>query len=194
MKILIAVPTFETITPDTFKSIYNLEKGEHELAFDFVKGYDCAKARNEIGKRTLDGGYDAVLMIDSDMIVPKDAIVKLTEKPFDLVLGCYPKKNTKDGAVELFKLGKANYVDFYRYSELGEERFIVKGGGFGCALVNAKLFKALKFPWFKYVIYDSGALLSEDLYFCDSARKAGFVIDADPRVRCGHLARYFQYS
>ena len=57
MKILIAVPTFETIEPEVFKSIYNL-KSEHELHFDFCKGYDCAVARNEIGKKAQAGGYD----------------------------------------------------------------------------------------------------------------------------------------
>ena len=43
MRILIAVPTFENILPDTFKSIYNLEKTEDMIVdFDFVRGYDCA--------------------------------------------------------------------------------------------------------------------------------------------------------
>ena len=194
MKILIAVPTFETITPNTFKSIYDLDKGGHELSFEFVKGYDCAKARNDIGKKTLDGGYDAVLMVDSDIVVPKDAVVKMAEKSFDIVLGCYPKKNTKEGLVELFRLGKPNYVDRFTYANMPKERFIVKGGGFGCALVNAHVLKRLKFPWFKFVVYDSGGVLSEDLYFCDCARKAGFIIDAEPGVQCGHLTRYFQYE
>ena len=194
MKILIAVPTYETITPNTFKSIWDLEPGGHELNFEFVKGYDCAKARNDIGQKTLDDGYDAVLMIDSDMIIPKDAIINMTDKPFDVVLGCYPKANTKERLVNLFKLGKPNYVDRYTYDTLPKERFIVKGGGFGCALVHAKVFKNVAFPWFKYVVYDNGGNLSEDLYFCHQARKAGFVIDAEPKVRCGHQTRYFQYE
>ena len=40
MKILIAVPTFETIQPEVFKAIYELRPAGHELSFDFVKGYD----------------------------------------------------------------------------------------------------------------------------------------------------------
>ena len=38
MKILIAVPTFENIYPDTFKSIYDLDKAGHDLGFEFVEG------------------------------------------------------------------------------------------------------------------------------------------------------------
>ena len=50
MKILIAVPTFETIYPDTYKSIFDLDKGDHEVLFEFVRGYDCATARNSIAQ------------------------------------------------------------------------------------------------------------------------------------------------
>ena len=40
MKILVAVPTYETIAPETFKSIYDLAKADNEVNFEFVKGYD----------------------------------------------------------------------------------------------------------------------------------------------------------
>lgn len=50
MKILIAVPTFESIQPEVFKAIYDLDPAGHDLHFDFVKGYDCACARNRIGR------------------------------------------------------------------------------------------------------------------------------------------------
>ena len=36
MKILIAVPTFETIYPDTYKSMWDLDKDGHEVLFDSV--------------------------------------------------------------------------------------------------------------------------------------------------------------
>ena len=37
MDILIAVPTFENIYPDTFKSIYDLDKGDNNVSFEFVR-------------------------------------------------------------------------------------------------------------------------------------------------------------
>ena len=50
-KILIAVPTFENIKPQCFKSIYGLKRPiGYDLYFDYVSGYDCAKARNQIAK------------------------------------------------------------------------------------------------------------------------------------------------
>jgi hypothetical protein len=44
MKILIAVPTYENIVPETFKSIYNLEIPDGcDAVFEFVRGYGAAR-------------------------------------------------------------------------------------------------------------------------------------------------------
>lgn len=87
-KILIAVPTFENIKPQCFKSIYGLANPkDFNLYFDYVKGYDCARARNEIAKLAINHGFDYVLMVDSDVSVPKDALVKLLECETDISLG-----------------------------------------------------------------------------------------------------------
>ena len=193
MKILIAVPTFENIQPEVFKAIYNL-KSEHELYFDYVRGYDCAVARNEIGKITQAGGFDYVLMVDSDTVIPPDALDLMLEDPVDVCLGVCPRKNTKDGKTAIIKLGAPEYHDSYYYRDLPEERTRVKGGGFACALVKSNVFTRLDAPWFQYVTNADGSTLSEDYYFCQNARLFGIDIYMEPRVKCGHLARYFQYE
>lgn len=196
MKGLIAVPTFENIMPETFKSIYDLNSHTSEdLDFEFVKGYDCAKARNEIAKKTIEGDYDYVLMIDSDMKIPIDTLDYMLERPAKIILGMYPKKNTKTGLVEMFKQGQKNYVDTYNYNDLPDDpRVPVKGGGFGCAFIDADVFRKMQYPYFKYVLYDNGSVLSEDLYFCSAAARLGIPIYMDTRIKCGHSARYFQYE
>lgn len=197
MKILVVVPTFENILPDTFKSIYNLEKTEDMIVdFDFVKGYDCARARNLISKRAIKDNYDYVLMVDSDIILPAYTLIKMLENPVDICLGCYPRKNTKNGTFEIFKLGQKDYKDTFNYSELVSVsgKIEVKGGGFGCALIRVNIFKDLSYPFFKYVEYKSGACLSEDNYFCSNARKAGYKIYAETDVLCGHSTRGFQWQ
>lgn len=192
-KILIAVPTFESIAPETFKSIYAIQS-EHILAFDYVKGYDCARARNLIGQEAVEGEFDYVLMVDSDVIIPPDCLDNMLENPVPMCVGVYPRKNTKSKETELFKFSEKDYLDRFSYDELTAIRMPVKGSGFGCALIDVNVFKTLPFPWFKYVVYDSGDVLSEDLYFCDILRRQGYTIEADTRVKCGHLTRYFQYE
>lgn len=81
MKILLAVPTFENIYPDTFKSIYELDKAGHEVMFEFVRGYDCATARNRIAQKSLDMEADYVLMVDNDVVLPNDALHNLLDHP-----------------------------------------------------------------------------------------------------------------
>lgn len=198
MKILIAVPTFESIEPDTFKSIYGLNTYGHETLFNFVRGYDCAKARNEIVKETLRDGYDYVLMVDSDIVLPSDAIMRLSDPLVDICLGVYPRKRTITGETELFHKGFKDFNERNNISILeiqnGDDRIEVKGGGMGCAFISARALRAMSFPWFSYVTYPDGSVLSEDLDFCCKVTKAGIPIFADTRVRCGHIGKRIQYE
>lgn len=200
-KILVAVPTFETISPETFKSIYDLNlETEHTLIFDYVKGYDCAKARNEIAKMAISNDCDYILMVDSDIIVPKNTIDCLLEQPVNLAVGVYPRKNTTCGDTELFKPTEKDFTDRFSYPEItdiqnrGFKRLQVKGSGLGCALIKTDILKQLPFPYFKFVTYDDGDVLSEDLYFCCLVNQLGMPIEADLRVRCGHMTRGFQWA
>lgn len=193
MRILIAVPTFESIEPEVYKALWDL-KTEHELDFVPVKGYDCAVARNEIGRLAQTGGYDYVLMVDSDTIVPPDTIELMLDPPADVVLGVCPRKNTKDGRTAITKLDAPAYNDNYYYSDLPEGRTLVKGGGFACALVRSSVFTQLDYPYFQYTTNEDWSTLSEDYYFCQNAAFMGIDIYVDPRVRCGHLTHYYQYE
>lgn len=194
MKILIAVPTFETIQPEVFKAIYDLRSAGHELHFDFVKGYDCAVARNRIGELAQEGGYDYVLMIDSDTIVPPDALELMLDTPVDVCLGVCPRKNTTEGKTAMVKDGSRGYEDNWLYSELPAKKTRIKCGGFACALVRSYVFTRMDRPYFQYVINQNGSTFSEDYYFCQQAMMYGIAVWMDPRVRCGHLARYYQYQ
>lgn len=197
MRILLSVPTFESISTETYHSIWNLDKAGNQVDFCAMKGYDCARARNEIAKKAINGGYDFVMMLDSDIIVPEDALIRMMEKPADMVLGCYPHGHREDQNhfAELFRAGQYNFAERIPYSELnGTDRIKVKGGGLGCALINVKALKELSAPQFKYVTYDNGSALSEDLFFCLKMFNAGKTIEADPRVKCGHVTRYFRYE
>ena len=93
MKILIAVPTFENIYPDTFKSIYDLNTEGHEVLFEFVRGYDCATARNRIAQMAIDKNTDYVLMVDNDVVLPKDVLIDLTDDIKDVCLGYYAHRD-----------------------------------------------------------------------------------------------------
>lgn len=193
MRILIAIPTFETIQPEVFKAVYDLHSAGHELSFDFVKGYDCAVARNKISVLAK-GTYDYVLMVDSDTIIPPDTLELMLDTDVDICLGVCPRKNTKEGETAMVKMTDMSYRDFYHYDELPVEKTEVKGGGFACALIKTTVLTALDYPYFQYVTNEDCSTFSEDFYFCQHARLYGYQVIMDPRVKCGHLARYYQYE
>lgn len=212
MKILIAVPTFESIFPDTFKSIYGLDGGEHELVFDFIRGYDCATARNKIAQAAMDEGADYVLMVDNDVVLPEDAITNMTDDLKDVCLGYYAHRDADNiyrGRTCVCKLLQENGERYFNYPleseysagelatlrENGTHKVQIHGGGMGCAFINVDLFRNLKYPWYDWVNYadDNRGMLSEDLFFCELCRKAGIPIFTDTRVACGHVLRRIQW-
>ena len=207
-KILIAVPTFENITPDTFKAVWDMEKGGNEVDFEFVRGYDCATARNRIAQMAIDGGYDYLMMVDNDVTPPKDALVNLLEHDAECVSGYYLHRNADNMPSDrtcVCKLNDDSGIPYFNYpleseytkSELanmrerGEHLVEIHGGGMGCVLIKTSVFSQVRYPWFDWVNYsdDNRGMLSEDLYFCEKIRKRKIKRYVDTRVACGHLFR-----
>lgn len=206
MKILIAVPTFETIYPDTFQSIYELDTEGHEVFFRFVRGYDCATARNNIAQMALNMGVDYVLMVDNDVVLPKETIKWMLDEPVDVCLGYYAHRgadNLYTGRVSVCKLGWYNYPleseytadEMETYKKHGEKKMKIHGGGMGCAMINTDVFRRTTYPWYDWVNYadDNRGMLSEDLFFCEKCRLSFIDIHTDARVGCGHMLRHIQW-
>lgn len=211
-RILIAVPTFETIYPDTYKGIWDLDTGENEVLFDSVRGYDVATARNRIAQMSLNMGCDYVLMVDNDVVLPKDALTNLLDEAQEVNLGYYAHRNTDNlyhGKTCICKLKDADGKEYYHYpleSEYSAQEMLamaaeglkkieVHGGGMGCALIKTDVFRKCSYPWYDWVNYGdkNRGMLSEDLYFCSLCRASGIKIHADVRVGCGHLLRHVQW-
>ena len=209
MKILIAVPTFESIYPDTFKSIWDLDDCGHELLFEFVRGYDCATARNAIAKKAMELDADYVLMVDNDVVLPHDALKLLLEDQKQVCLGFYAHRGTdnlytgRTCVCRLFDADGKTYFNYpleseYTAKELealrnsGEYKLQIHGGGMGCALIQTDVFRTLKYPYYDWVNYKGGGMLSEDLYFCEQCKMRKIPIYTDTRVACGHILRHIQ--
>ena len=212
MRILIAVPTFETIYPDTYKGIWDLDKGGHEVLFDSVRGYDVATARNHIAQKAIDLNTDYVLMVDNDVTLPKDALTKLLDEAHEVNLGYYAHRDSDNiyrGKTCICKLFQPDGTEYYHFpleseytatemramADAGTKKIEVHGGGMGCALIKTEVFRTIPYPWYDWVNYGDAnrGMLSEDLYFCVLCRNSGLKIYSDVRVGCGHLLRHVQW-
>ena len=211
-RVLIAVPTFENIYPDTFKSIYDLDVSGFDVEFGFIRGYDCATARNAIAQKAIDNRTDFVLMIDNDVVIPKDALQNLAEENKDVVLGYYAHRDADNiyrGRTCVCKLydenGKLHFnypleseytgEELAKLREEGKYKIQIHGGGMGCAFIRTDLFRRIKYPWYDWVNYPGNrGMLSEDLYFCEQCKNKHIPIYTDTRVNCGHMLRHIQYA
>ena len=202
-RVLVAVPTFDgSIKAQTFESAANLDWGDCDVQYRTVSGYDCAAARNNIVDEVLRRGFDYCLMVDSDVVLPQDALTNLMEWREPLVLGYYAHQGSFApplGAGKTCLCKPSSYHEQFTgeemasFREVGKYKVEVRGGGMGCALISREAVTRTSFPWFKFVVYeDRHGVLSEDLYFCKKLRDAGVQPYADARVACGHYFRHVE--
>lgn len=211
LRILIAVPTFESIFPDTYQAIWDLDKCGCTADFRYVRGYDCATARNHIVQTAIDGNYDYVLMVDNDTVLPKDALKNLLDEPVDVCLGYYAHRgasNEYSGRQNVCKYLNEMGFPWFNYPfeseftakelhelrDRGEKKIRIHGGGMGCAFIKVDVFRNMEYPWYDWVNYeDRHGMLSEDLFFCEKCKMSQIPVYTDVRVGCGHIMRKVQW-
>jgi hypothetical protein len=186
--------------------------------FELVGESDIAQARSALASRWLAmtnglGIGEWSLWLDDDVAVdPEDLTVfanRAVESDFDIVAGLYAGKSPASGLVTSRFMSSPVVV--------GEQGGLIDiaACGFGCVMVRRRVFETLgpALPLVKYarkgwgevigrpyflgmVVRDQedpdgpGIHLGEDFAFCYRARKAGFGVVADTRLRVGHVGRY----
>jgi len=189
--ILIAIPTNKGIEPETFKAIYDLIIPDgYRTEFQFFYGYQIDQIRNLIamwGKH-----YDYLFCVDSDIIMPKDTLVKMLASDKDIISGLYIQRIANTHTLELYK-----YINPYgAMSNIPIEEIAGKGlvevasCGFGCVLINSNVLRQMEYPHFVYKsALDHKDTVSEDVYFCMKAMSLGFKVWADTTIVCDHVGK-----
>ena len=189
-RVLVMVPSFEgRVKSLTAESLCNMDWGGDEVEFRFIGGYDVARARRRMASDAIGGGFDFLMMVDSDMVVPEDALANLRELDVNVAMGWAVRGSSDDGLTSVVKLGSRGYHDSYFAREVAamDGPLEVKGCGLCCALIRVDLFKRIRRPWFEYRENPDGSMLGEDFFFCQRCHEAGIRLYVDPRVGCGHV-------
>lgn len=188
--ILIAVPTDKYIEAKTFKAIFDLEVPVgYKVDFRPYVSNQIDTIRNEIVKETLRDNYNYLFSIDSDIVLPTDALKKMLEADKDMITGLYIQRIEDTHTVEVYRSTNGDGRAHIPYELLKGKGIVeVAGCGFGCVLVKRKVMEGLKYPYFVYrSALDHAHTYSEDVYFCKQATDAGFTIWADTSILCDHL-------
>ena len=184
--------TWGFVKADFYATVANMYWGDADVEYGYVNNYGVDKARDKLARYALDSGFTHIMMIDSDMSVPRDALVNLLSHDLDVCMGFGVRGSSDDGQTSVSKLG-GSFSNWYNKSELralrnqGTHLIQVKGNGMCCALISTDVFRRFEEPWFDYQRNLDGSKLGEDYYFCKQCTLAGVKLWVDTRVGCGHI-------
>lgn len=184
IKVIIGVPVSDTdaMRALTAQAISGAIIGAKEYVIDMVlrRSCDIVSNRTWLVQNAIKAGATHILFVDSDMLFPYDIIPKLlahkkevvgveyNKREFPLKRLCEPlNERTED------KIYKAKYT------------------GTGVLLVDLSVFKKMGSPWFNFGRGKEGQLvMGEDIWFCNTAREAGYDIWVDPTLQVKHIGEY----
>ena len=196
MKTLIAVPSHDYVHADFMRSVMEMDKPAG-TGFTQITNTLIYNARNMIAKGAIQAGFDRVLWIDADMVVPGDMLIRLSEdmdQGREFVTGLYFTRQEPikpclhkelhwkvkdDGWIDT---GATCYWDYPR-----NQVFEIACCGFGCVMTSVPLLKRMceKYGTPFYPLMGMG----EDTTFCFRATENGEKLYCDSRVKCGHIGQ-----
>lgn len=189
MKILIGVPTMDMVSVHFCRSLVTLQKLDC-CSVSFIINSLIYSARNIICQQAIEGGYDYVLWLDSDMVFPTDILTKLLNdiEGRDMVTGLYFRRVTPFSPVLFSELSiKGNECKFSGVDNYPADIFEVAGAGMGCMLMRTEVLKKIAEEegpvWFAPM-----GNVGEDCAFAIRARRNGFKMYCDPNIKLGHVS------
>jgi len=146
----------------------------------------CAK-HNEARQMTLDGNFDALFLVENDMVIPADALTRLTALDADVAYGLYVARHGLHQWLCYTYLGDTGGVSLTPQDELRREvwgkPFASQGVGMGCTLIHRHVLEAFEFRTHP----DDD--VADDWMFSLDCIAAGFRQVHDLGVVCGHIAK-----
>lgn len=189
--IIVCVPTGDTVHTDFCLSVSALMA---RTAIDSLSGLQQVDLLNirtsvvEVGRfmivrDALARGADATLFLDSDMVFPENTLARLLAHDKPIVGATYIKRrdpfDVLGTAIDDIPPGAKGIAQMARMP-------------FGCMLIRREVYDKVPRPWFQVdYIPEDDSFLSEDFWFCDRAREAGFDIwcDLDLSHDLGHCGQ-----
>jgi len=194
-KILIAIPNTGTINTRLIIFLDNLKanyQGKYSIKTYYPIRFPIAHNRNVIVDTFLQGDCDYLLMIDSDIVPPKN-ILDLVECHKDIISAlCFTFQEHKKLLIPLVfrKIEKPEGVSFEVMDFKGREGLVeCDSVGTGCILLSRKVLEEpqLKAPFMDYWDKKGIKIISEDMSFCVRAKRLGYKVYTHLNYKCSHF-------
>ena len=194
MRTLIAIPCMDMVHAAFLRSLLSLEVSG-EVQYTFAQSSLIYDGRNQLAGVALEGGFDRVLWLDSDMQFDRYLFRRMSEHldmGREMVTGLYFTRRTPIRPViyknmyfthedPRFPTPHADNFDDYPRDEL----FQVEACGFGCVMTSTALLSRVKDRFGLPFSPTSG--WGEDMSFCGRVRELGEPIWCDSSIKLGHV-------
>lgn len=194
MKLLIAIPTMDSVPVEFLKSLIALVEDLQTEGVDYEvcieTGTLVYMARDRLASVAIFGDYTHVLWLDSDMVFESTILEDLSFSGNSFVTGIAHARKPPYNSC-LFKDIHLETLSRWSGKDYPSDTFEVAGCGFACVLMDADILREVR------KIYDTCfepfPKYGEDLSFCKRATALGYRIYAEPNVRLGHVGKYVVY-
>ncbi len=187
-------PNYPRLWGRTVQSILRMKSDKIGLEFWF-RGHDnpfdypyenVAHNYNVARDMVLNLGFDALLSIESDMIVPEDTVERLVATEADIAYGLYVWRHSRrewSAYTQLSALrGRSISQDPEAAKDAWGKVIDVEGVGQGCTLIRRNVLEKIAFSLWP----GTPQLVSSDWMLAIDAQAHGFTQRCDLGVVCGH--------
>ena len=190
VKIAICTHAFDSVDFDVhFNHIHCIATWarKYDMVFVGKKGLDAARARNQMIERCFEKNCTHAFFIDADHLMPAQALDLLLEsKDEAMVSGLVCKRGEGFPQVGWLVNKEGKYLGLNL--PLDGQTYDVGVCAFGCTLINLKILKKLKKPYFRDTCEGPDATNTRsDVNICNMFRDIGEKVWIDVRVLVGHL-------
>jgi len=159
-----------------------------------MSGMPFDHARNQVVALALREGFQYVGFLDSDVVPPSDAFLRLLNLRQPIVSGMYCRRSPPHGVPVALKGGQW----ITQLPMPGQNPVIeVDVVGAGLLLVHRSVFENMPAsrqgkPWYDWRVdspelFPPGEAMSEDFTWCLNARRAGYKVLLDTSIRARHV-------
>lgn len=192
-KVMVFLPSDSQYDYAMIKSIPQaimLHPDEGSTVITYMAFKNIVGARNQAVKGLLQSDCTHILFIDSDQILPELTLSRLLQHDVDIVGGLYCRKLAPHTPLT-FMLTPQGYRWEFPKHRLQEVDAIATG----CLLIKRRVFEIMTKPPFFYEpasvygVNDPYLTTTEDISFCNHAKKAGIKIHVDGSLHVGHICQ-----
>lgn len=198
VKVMIAVPCLNDVPTKFMISLIRLEKFKIqgiETNIVVVEDSMTYTARTQLASMALEGNYDFILWIDSDMVFPEDMLYRMLLAKKEMVTGVYFQRRGDHRPV-IYKI--CNVLEQKEdgktlQSEIFDDfpkdgLFQVAACGFGAVLMHTEAIRRVA-RTFDGNVFDPLPGIGEDLSYCWRYAQSGGEIWCNPSIKLGHIGR-----